>query len=268
MKRLLLIFALFITVSSHASPNFDCKKASTEIERSICGNDFLSRLDTILNIIYKKNLALSKNPSKIKAEQREWINKRNKLDNVVAGSLSDMDIGDIYCERIKNLLTDKNIRTPLLEECMRDPFKVDSALFYLAAASLWEELQGKGDWHNLLSDLAENSKFLEISEKKIILALETANGAYRQGFTFITLYKEANDIKMKPFLLPFTKTENEYSNSIMGGFLFSKKNGKWYIDFSDHPSSMKSGDSCEWEIDENGDSARIIAEELRPEDYT
>jgi uncharacterized protein len=53
--------------------SFDCKKAKSKVEKSICGDSELSQLDEQLAEAYKKNIATHPLPSYVKARQRDWL---------------------------------------------------------------------------------------------------------------------------------------------------------------------------------------------------
>ena len=80
-------FRLFLVGSILASPllaaaaSFDCTKAGTEIEKSICTNEVLSKLDDELASSYRSAKASSVNPDKLLADQRIWIRGRNACKN-------------------------------------------------------------------------------------------------------------------------------------------------------------------------------------------
>jgi len=54
--------------------SFDCGKAVTKVEKTICGSDRLSELDGRLGLLYKKVLEQSPAPADVKERQRAWIN--------------------------------------------------------------------------------------------------------------------------------------------------------------------------------------------------
>jgi len=79
MKSTLSIF-LAILVGAFSLANaasFDCAKASTAVEGSVCGNPSLSALDEQLAATYKQARSVSSNPDAILTEQRSWIKTRN-----------------------------------------------------------------------------------------------------------------------------------------------------------------------------------------------
>jgi uncharacterized protein YecT (DUF1311 family) len=65
--------------SATASPSFDCKKATTRVEKLICANPELSNLDAVLAELYKE--AVSKDRS-IRDDQRAWNTEKNKCADV------------------------------------------------------------------------------------------------------------------------------------------------------------------------------------------
>ena len=69
------IFILSTSLVNAAS--FDCQKASTEFEKTICSNQEISVLDDKLTETYKKVLLL--NPA-VKSEQRDWHKKTSSCD--------------------------------------------------------------------------------------------------------------------------------------------------------------------------------------------
>lgn len=93
MKKLLLGLALF-TPSVFAA-SFDCNKASTFIEKAICGNDEISRLDDELASNFKamKNSIGDDAATKLIASQKQWLSVRNKCTD-------DKCLIDSYSKRI------------------------------------------------------------------------------------------------------------------------------------------------------------------------
>jgi uncharacterized protein len=73
------VFLLFImtTLKVSFAASFDCSKASTAVEGSICANAALSDLDSQLGAAYKKARLLSLDPAALQKEQLSWIKKRN-----------------------------------------------------------------------------------------------------------------------------------------------------------------------------------------------
>lgn len=90
--------------------SFDCTKASTAIEKNICGNPALELLDDQLADIYHKALNDSSSKDGIKSQQREWIkNIRNKC-------ATEFCISDAYTSRIAQLNEVKPLSEPVEQQ--------------------------------------------------------------------------------------------------------------------------------------------------------
>jgi uncharacterized protein len=76
--------SLFATTATAAS--FNCHKASTPTEKAICGDKYLSQLDSKMGEIYKK----ASRHTNIKHEQRDWISHRNRNCSANEDCLYDM----------------------------------------------------------------------------------------------------------------------------------------------------------------------------------
>lgn len=79
MKQITLIVLGWIVLScaAHAA-SFDCAKAATKVEKLICGDSALSKLDEELNAAYKTALQDEKQADSTKQAQMQWIKERNK----------------------------------------------------------------------------------------------------------------------------------------------------------------------------------------------
>ncbi len=95
------IYALaFLSLSSGTqAASFDCAKASTLVEKSICSDPQLSELDSQLMQVYKKALATSQDVTGLKSDQRAWlIGVRNKCADATCLSRT-------YTARLEEILT-------------------------------------------------------------------------------------------------------------------------------------------------------------------
>jgi uncharacterized protein YecT (DUF1311 family) len=91
-----------VTDEKPASPSFDCAKASTDVERMICGDNKLADLDRRFSDGYKMNLEGMKPEEKarMKAEQIKWLKtERNVCKDKAC-------ISDAYQSRIRELTGD------------------------------------------------------------------------------------------------------------------------------------------------------------------
>lgn len=74
-----LFFIFFFTAPGHLvyAASFDCSKASTAVEGSICANAELSDLDVQLSAEYKKARSISSDAAVLRKEQLAWLKTRN-----------------------------------------------------------------------------------------------------------------------------------------------------------------------------------------------
>lgn len=77
MKRLLIIFAGLLWVVSAQAASFDCAKAGTKVEKLICADAGLSKLDEELNAAYKAALQDKNQVENIQQAQKQWLKGRN-----------------------------------------------------------------------------------------------------------------------------------------------------------------------------------------------
>ena len=98
-----MVLIIILLISSNLySASFNCKKAGTFIEHTICGDDELSQLDEDLSAAYKQARE-NGNKSQIKKEQIAWIKKeRNKCQSIAC-------LRDSYTSRIGELSPEEEI---------------------------------------------------------------------------------------------------------------------------------------------------------------
>lgn len=75
LKCFLYLFGLLALPAQGAS--FDCGKAATKVEKIICGDHELSKLDEELSAAYKAALQNEKQADSIKQAQKQWMKERN-----------------------------------------------------------------------------------------------------------------------------------------------------------------------------------------------
>lgn len=81
MRKLLLILAL--TSLSLFGASFDCTKATTKVEKMICANEKLSKLDEKLSLVFKEALQSTEDKEQLKKEQLSWTKERNRCKDIV-----------------------------------------------------------------------------------------------------------------------------------------------------------------------------------------
>src|ERR1035441_10939093 len=76
MKRQVVLLLCLVLVSACGpwAASFDCTKARSKVEKAICADPELSKLDDQLAVVYKSALAAHPLPSYIRARQRAWLN--------------------------------------------------------------------------------------------------------------------------------------------------------------------------------------------------
>ena len=87
-KYMLLSFVSLLMFSNEISaqtvPSFDCAKATSEVEKLICSDDELAKLDVELNYWYNSAIEMQRAANigygAQKSSQNEWIKRRNKLE--------------------------------------------------------------------------------------------------------------------------------------------------------------------------------------------
>lgn len=106
-----VVFLFSYSMMSHAT-SFDCTKASTVIEKSICGNPSLGVLDDQLATTYHKAFNDSSSKDELKTQQRVWVkNIRNKcttddcLSSVYSSRISELNQGNINEGNLKTKIS-------------------------------------------------------------------------------------------------------------------------------------------------------------------
>jgi uncharacterized protein len=101
MTYIMFLFGSLVPPAQAAS--FDCEKAVTKVEKLICGNSELSKLDEELSASYKTALQDEKQADSIKQAQKQWMKERNSCDDAACASQA-------YKDRLKTLgISDRSI---------------------------------------------------------------------------------------------------------------------------------------------------------------
>ncbi len=75
-------FGCLVLVQAAQAASFDCAKAGTKVEKLICADAGLSKLDEELNAAYTAALKDEKKASAIKQSQKQWMKERNGCSDV------------------------------------------------------------------------------------------------------------------------------------------------------------------------------------------
>jgi len=77
----LLLFGCLAIAQTTQAASFDCGKATTNIDKMICADAALSKLDEELNAAYKAALQDGKQADSIKRAQKQWMKERNGCED-------------------------------------------------------------------------------------------------------------------------------------------------------------------------------------------
>ena len=109
LKYIIVSFLYLIIFSSEllaeTSPSFDCAKATTEVEKLICSDDELAKLDVEMNKSYHafmKTLDEEYYRNKLKKKQREWLKDISKAPCFSSTDKVDC-LKNIYAFRVQQL---------------------------------------------------------------------------------------------------------------------------------------------------------------------
>jgi uncharacterized protein len=103
MKLTILIFPVFLLANAVQAASFDCSKAATKIEKMICSDTKLSKLDEDLNSAYLSALQDGSQKKMLRRDEKEWLKVRN--------GCPDRDcVKNAYASRIAQLTLGENVR--------------------------------------------------------------------------------------------------------------------------------------------------------------
>ncbi len=102
--RLLSLAVLCLTLQGFGKANaasFDCNKAMTYVEKTICSNPELSTLDDLMANNYRVMRAAGIGAgaqSHLKQSQRDWIKVRNKCTSIACLKFQYLARSSVICE--------------------------------------------------------------------------------------------------------------------------------------------------------------------------
>jgi uncharacterized protein len=114
LKTSFSAIAIFAFASVSHAASFDCAKASTLVEKTICSETQLSDLDDLLMQSYKKAMANATDANALKTQQRAWLaNVRNRCQDSVC-------LMRVYNERLTALNSITASSASILEKGLKD----------------------------------------------------------------------------------------------------------------------------------------------------
>jgi uncharacterized protein len=200
LKRLMLTICVFSPLSQAAS--FDCAKAATAIEKQICADAAVSKLDEQLAEVYKNALSISLDKDTLKLSQRNWLKSmRSDCPSVKC-------LATVYTERLQALAHNVDIDCgeylPVAEEMICSEVQI---------SQLNEELgrNYKAALGNLKQEEADALRLLQQQWFKTTKARCTNKSCLEEAFNAqIALVKEKGKVNLPPIQRPnFTITDGE-----------------------------------------------------------
>lgn len=82
MKKLIASIVLLCAPLFANAASFDCKKATTSVEKTICEDKVIGKLDENIDYLYKQAKKTTKSVDALVASQRAWIKQRNQATSV------------------------------------------------------------------------------------------------------------------------------------------------------------------------------------------
>jgi len=188
MKRLSLLVVLMMVPCLVQAASFDCSKARTPVDKLICGDEQISKLDSELSNVYDYVLSYTRHSVKrstLIADQKNWImTARDKCNDVNC-------LRDAYRTRTKVLtmiktdkseacyVVDKNERSAITAEFQRD-IKHAGITGTLSECNLMVELIGHQGGHD-----QSYGAICELNERSVMICNDTMVGKLTLTFTFI-----------------------------------------------------------------------------------
>jgi uncharacterized protein YecT (DUF1311 family) len=164
MKKLVL--GLLLVSPSVFAASFDCDKAATFIEKAICNNEGISKLDDELAVNFKnaKNSISGDALQELIATQKKWLSVRNKCTN-------DQCLIDSYSKRIDAILghsSVSNISSSSDIKCTDVKYGTESYFDKMEQLSKKAKLSSEGLFsrhdEEIVSILCENGKAKDIDD--------------------------------------------------------------------------------------------------------
>ncbi|NEV62957.1 DUF3298 domain-containing protein [Thiorhodococcus minor] len=97
VRSLIAAFLIGVAPASQAT-SFDCGKAATWVEKTLCRDASLGALDETMADSFRAAREAASDPDSLLAEQRAWLKRRNRCSNITC-------LHDLYEARIQALRT-------------------------------------------------------------------------------------------------------------------------------------------------------------------
>ena len=91
-----IVLSMVTLLSTAQAASFDCTKAATKVEKFICSDNQLSKLDEELDSSYKTAIQKANQANTIRQSQKQWLKQRNNCQDIEC-------LSSAYEERLKLL---------------------------------------------------------------------------------------------------------------------------------------------------------------------
>lgn len=151
----MLVWFLSAPLAGHAA-SFDCTKASSHVERLICAENELSRLDDDLAVVYRAASAAPDAAEQVRRDQRQWLAARNACSDSAC-------IKSAYVRRLAALPAPAGATTttpaPILREILSAQFQGADNLKWIDADRIaFSQYDKSGNTKNLVAvNIADGS---------------------------------------------------------------------------------------------------------------
>jgi len=206
IKSYILFFLLLVSPSLLAA-SFDCAKADLTVEKLICKDETLSRLDEQLAVLYKQALLDTSDKDAFKHKQIDWIKRRNVCNDTAC-----------LLQNYKNRLSGLNNEKGFSDFC------------YVSTQKL-------KDFSSADEKFYEVTDFLKITEKDekfLSFELRVNGGNFHVCSVFGFAYQTKSDIATYTF-----RDEEKYWNGTFEPYGLSKGADTCEINFFIHEEEVR-----------------------------
>jgi len=134
-------------------PSFNCYKASTDIEKMICENSWVSALDSVLNVYYEEALK-TESRDEVKSSQRDWMKNRMQCVKENPATLVSAPLQQCYQYRIEEIRNQYGIKDT--KEILEKISLKLGVLLYSSDASDGEKFIALKNFSDLVYGLGES----------------------------------------------------------------------------------------------------------------
>lgn len=136
-----------------ALPSFSCYKASTEIEKQICENGWVSALDSVLSVYYEEALKTEFRDD-VKSSQMAWMKSRNLCSEKYQQEQMSSPLQQCYSKRIEEIKRQYGIKNT--REVLEKISLKLGMLLYLPSTSDAEKFIALKDFSEYVGGLGES----------------------------------------------------------------------------------------------------------------